>query len=261
MRADEVARALGKSVSTAYNLLDTLCQEGFAVHVRGGAYHLSGEAAALVPEQRDAVAPASLAGVLDELFARTHKRVYLATARSGHVVIPLARGRQGMPRVPGLGPRIGENAHALALGKVALSLLGEAALERYVGRGLRRYTPATITSPERLRRQLGAIRAGAVADDREEFAPDVCCLALPVRTAEGRAVAALGISMSARAFEVEREALAATLRDVAAKASLVLGSPAVPAVPEDARVLERAGAPSLGSAAIAVPVSTGEEAS
>lgn len=263
MRADEVAAALGKSASTAYNLLDTLCQEGFAVHAPGGTYHLTSEVDGLVPAARASHLPAGLGGVLDELFPRTHKRVYLAAAHSGQVVIPLARGRQGMPRIPGLGARIGENAHALALGKVALSLLSEEALARYLARGLRRFTPATILDAEQLRAQLADIRSGAVAFEREEFGPDFCCLALPVRNGHGHAVAALGISMSTRCFELEREPLSEALVDVAAQAAEVLTGPAVPAISEDTVVLERRVRPGLGSAPSAVPIgiSPGEEAS
>jgi acetyl-CoA synthetase len=254
LRADEVAEGLGKSTSTAYNLLDTLCQEGFVVHTDRGAYQLTGEASALVPARPASTrVPAGLEGVLDTLFARTHKRVYLAAASSGNVVIPLARGRQGMPRIPGLGARIGENAHALALGKVALSLLEERALDRYIGHGLRAFTDATITSGDVLRAQLADIRAGGVAFDREEFRMDFCCLAAPVRNVRGQAVAALGISMSARCFELEREALTETLCEVALQASVVLGIPAaaavVPAISEDDAVLVDPSRPSLGSAA------------
>jgi hypothetical protein len=49
MRADDVAEALGKSTSTAYSLLDTLCQERFVVHAGDGSYHLTTEAAGFVP--------------------------------------------------------------------------------------------------------------------------------------------------------------------------------------------------------------------
>jgi acetyl-CoA synthetase len=168
-----------------------------------------------------------------------------------------------MRRIPGLGARIGENAHALALGKVALSLLDEHMLERYVSHGLRTFTPATITSPERLRAQLSDIRAGAVAFESEEFGEDFCCLALPVRNAGGQAVAALGISMSTRCFELERETLSEALRDVTEKASIVLSGARVPAIPEDPRVLEPRRNPTLQSPPTAVhtAVSTGEEVS
>ncbi|MEA2155649.1 MAG: acetyl-CoA synthetase [Solirubrobacteraceae bacterium] len=261
LRADEVAEALGKSASTAYSLLDTLCQEGFVVHAVDGAYRLTAEARSVVPAVHGNQLPGSLDGVLDELFTRTHKRVYLAAARSGQVVIPLVRGRQGMPLIPGLGSRIGENAHALALGKVALSLLGEAALQRYIDRGLRVFTPATISSPEHLRAQLAEIRSGAVAFDCEEFRDDFCCLAAPVRNAAGRPVAALGISMSARCFELERAALTAVLADVAERASAVLAPRALPAISEDPPVLESAHVSDLRSRPTATidPVDLGEE--
>ncbi len=263
LRADEVAEALGKSTSTAYSLLDTLCQEGFVVRAGNGAYRLTGQASSLVPPARGNQLPGSLDGVLDELFRRTHKRVYLAAARSGQVVIPLVRGRQGMPLIPGLGSRIGENAHALALGKVALSLLGEATLQRYIDRGLRVFTPHTITSEVELRAQLADIRAGAVAYDCEEFGLDACCLAAPVRNGSGRPVAALGISMSARCFELERASLEAVLVDVAERASAVLAGGSLPASSEDPPVLERprlSGLRSPQTAALS-PVDLGEEVS
>jgi acetyl-CoA synthetase len=243
MRADEIADALGKSTSTAYNLLDTLCHERFVFHADDGSYHLTTEAVGFVPAPGLSGLPSGLGGLLDELFARTRKRVYLAAAHSGQVVIPLARGRQGMPLIPGLGPRIGENAHALALGKVALSLLDERGLERYISHGLRAFTPATIMSPDRLRAQLADIRTGAVAFEREEFAADFCCLALPVRDVRGQAVAALGVSMSARCFEFEREPLSEALREVADQAARELSPRAVPAVssptthPRDSNIL------------------------
>jgi len=236
------------------------------VHAVDGAYHLTGQARSLVPAARGNQLPKNLDGVLDELFTRTHKRVYLAAARSGQVVIPLVRGRQGMPLIPGLGSRIGENAHALALGKVALSLLGEAALQRYIGRGLRVFTPATIVSPERLRAQLAEIRAGAVAYDCEEFRTDFCCLATPVRNAAGQPVAALGISMSARCFELERASLEAVLVDVAERATAVLAARELPAISEDPPVLERTRMSDLRSRPTTVlspivlsPVDLGEE--
>jgi acetyl-CoA synthetase len=252
LRANEVAEVLAKSTSTAYSLLDTLCQEGFVIHSEDGAYRLTAEALALVPDgDHRAQLPTGLVGILDALFARTHKRVYLAAASSGSVVIPLARGRQGMPRIPGLGARIGADAHALALGKVALSLLPDVALDRYIEHGLRSFTPQTITEGERLREQLNEIRAGEVAYDCEEFSVDFCCLAMPVRDARGRAVAALGISMSARCFELEREALTQTLTEVAEDAALVLGRPDVPAISEDPIVLDPKRRRSLTSASAA----------
>ena len=75
VRADEVAESLGKSVSTAYNVLASLCDERVAERLPGGLYHLA-------PGFRECVAEESdrhdLSGVVDDLLARTHKRAYLS---------------------------------------------------------------------------------------------------------------------------------------------------------------------------------------
>jgi DNA-binding IclR family transcriptional regulator len=217
VRADEVARALGKSVSTAYNLLASLCDEGVAVHHAGGVYSLSPAfremvgtgAAAPPPEWHD------LAALVRALLARTHKRSYVGIVRGGELRVGYERGLQGMPKLPGLAPVIRDNAHALALGKVALALARHDVVERYLEGGLRRFTVHTITEPDELRAELDAIRADGIAVDREEFDDDFCCIAAPVRDPAGRSRAVLGISMTRRAFDDEREALAATVAEVA----------------------------------------------
>jgi DNA-binding IclR family transcriptional regulator len=232
VRADAAASSLGKGLSSTYDLLDVLCREGFALHVDGG-YVLAdpGRAAAVAVAGPGAPAPpASLRAAVDELFERTGKRSYLAAARSGRVVIPAVRGRQGVRRIPGLPDQIGREAHALALGKIALSLLGDDALERYIDAGLTRFTEHTITRPDALRAELAAVRRTGIAGDGEEYRPDFCCLAVPVHDGRRQVVAALGISMSAHSYATERDVLEPVLREVAARA--------VPALPENRPILE-----------------------
>ena len=213
VRADQVAEALGKSVSTAYNLLASLCDEGVAAHHAGGVYRLA-------PGFRDTVVTGSareaelhdLSGLVADLLARTHKRSYLAVLRDGELQIVHERGLQGMPKLPAPQPRIADTAHALALGKVVLALGRPELVERYVRNpGLRRFTPNTITDPAALRTELETIRTRGVAVECEELYPDFCCIAAPVRDARGRVLAVLGISMTRRAFDDEQEALARVL--------------------------------------------------
>jgi DNA-binding IclR family transcriptional regulator len=219
IRADHVAETLGKSVSTAYNLLASLCEEGVATHEPGGVYRLA-------PAFRDtvttgALAPApelhDLAGLVSDLLARTHKRAYLAVVRGGELHVVLERGLQGMPKLPGLKTRVGDSAHAVALGKVVLALAAPEVLERYVRKpGLRRFTAHTITDPDALRTELAEARRRGYAVEREEFDDDFCCVAAPVRDHRGRFLGVIGISMSRRAFDEEHEQLARTVREVAA---------------------------------------------
>jgi IclR family transcriptional regulator, acetate operon repressor len=211
VRADEVAATLGKSVSTAYNLLASLCDEGVAERHPGGVYKLSAAFRETVAEESDRH---DLSGVVDDLLARTHKRAYLAVLRDNHLRVVLERGLQGMPKLPGFSPEIADNAHALALGKVVLALGPREAVDRYAQTGLKRFTAATITEPGALHDELTRVRLTGVATEREEFERDFCCLAAPVLDHDRHFLGAVGISMSRRAFDHEREQLEETLRDV-----------------------------------------------
>jgi len=217
IRADEVAAELGKSVSTAYNLLVSLCDEGVAVHHSGGLYRLAPAFREMVSS--GTVTPASelqnLSGVVEALLARTHKRSYLGVIRAGALNVVRERGLQGMPKLPGLGTGIADNAHALAMGKVALAMAPPEVVERYVRKGIARFTAHTITGPEELRNELREVRRRGFASDCEEFDEDFCCIAAPVLDPWGRFLAAIGISMTRRAFDDEHEALAQTVVAVA----------------------------------------------
>jgi DNA-binding IclR family transcriptional regulator len=211
VRADEVAARLGKSVSTAYNLLASLCDEGVAVRHPGGLYRLA-------PGFRNAVSGVDdlgdLSGVVEDLLARTHKRAYAAVVRDGVLRIVIQRGLQGMPKLPGMDPEIRDNAHALALGKVVLAYSPAEAVDRYAANGLRVFTPNTIATRDELDAELQQIRRTGVAAEREEFDGDFCCLAAPILDRRRRFLGAVGISMSRRAFNEEHEALAETLAEM-----------------------------------------------
>jgi DNA-binding IclR family transcriptional regulator len=220
VRADEVARLLGKSTSTAYYLLSSLCEEGFAVHGKGvyrpgrGLEDLAsaaGEAAALHN---------GLEATVDELFMLTRKRSYLGLVRTGRIEIVAFRGRQGVPRMPGLGSEIRDSAHALAMGKVVLAGLRPDGLERYMARGLKTFTAHTITSPRRLAAELEEVRVRGFAVDREEFDENFCCVSAPIHDSSGRFVAALGLSVTVSVFDAERDRLAGVVTDVARAATV-----------------------------------------
>jgi len=216
VRADEVAQVLGKSTSTAYYLLASLCEEGYAVHESQGVYRPARGLEELTAAAEQASPPqAGLEGTVEQLFVRTRKRSYLGVVREGRIEIVAVRGRQGVPRMPGLGSEIRDSAHALAMGKVVLSLLEPDAVGRYVARGLKSFTPQTIISPEVLAAELESVRRDGFAVDREEFDENFCCVAAPIFDAQHRFVAALGLSTTPHVLDSEREQLAATVIDVA----------------------------------------------
>lgn len=154
---------------------------------------------------------------VDELYGLTRHRAYLATRdRDGNaIVVQEMRGRQGLPTVPGLGSTIRGEAHALALGKALLAQrpgVGETYVEHY---GLTRFTPRTITDPDRLYRELAGVRASGYAIDREEYAPGIWCLAVPLCAPDGRITATLGLSLTRGQMTERRRNLLGALGRVA----------------------------------------------
>lgn len=228
VRAEEIAETLGKSMSTAYNLLASLCEEGIAAHHRGGVYRLAPIFTHLVAtgHERDAELH-DLAGVVTALLARTHKRSYLGVVRSGRFDVILERGVQGMPKLHGLPHEIGDAAHALALGKVVLALMPDVAVGRYLRGGLRAFTDHTIVDPDVLRAEVAAVRRDGYATEREEFALDFCGIAAPIADRRRRFVAAIGVSMTRRAFDEERDALARAVVEVARAAGAAAKLPSI----------------------------------
>lgn len=218
VRADRVAAEVGKSLSTAYHLLASLCDEGFAERLEGGLYRAHAAPETRLPDtaEHDA-AQLRLVGAVEQLFTRTRKRSYLGLIDDGGAIeIAHIRGRQGVARMPGLGTRIEPaEAHSLAMGKVVLAQLPRPALERHMSRGLTRFTEHTVTHPRALAAELDAVRAGGFAVDREEHTEDFCCVAAPMFDGDGRLAGILGLSATAHVFDTEREELATAVLDVA----------------------------------------------
>jgi DNA-binding IclR family transcriptional regulator len=88
-------------------------------------------------------------------------------------------------------------------------------LSRYIQRGLKAFTPQTITSPQALADELRGVTEAGYGVDREEFGPNFCCVAAPIFDEQGHFVAALGLSTTLHIFDSDRDALAAEVLDVA----------------------------------------------
>lgn len=83
-------------------------------------------------------------------------------------------------------------AYATALGKVLLAGLSDAEFQdRLAGMELETFTPATITSIDRLRTAVAEARTAGYATDEEEYTTGVVCVAVPIRDSGGNTAAAL----------------------------------------------------------------------
>jgi DNA-binding IclR family transcriptional regulator len=110
------------------------------------------------------------------------------------------------------------------VGKVLLAFAPEETVESIIHlQRLQRFTHNTITTPSALRAELQRVRQQSFAVDMEEFEPDVCCVAMPVRDYTGRVVAAVGITGLVRRLNPCDENTLSLLRQAAEGISLQLG--------------------------------------
>jgi acetyl-CoA synthetase len=223
----EVAQILGKSLSTAYALLNSLVEEGFAVKGEG-RYTLARTKP--VPQ-----AQGFLEEALEELYLRTRERCYLALLTPEGVRLK-TRGRQGQPNP--LGETLPPEAHALALGKVLLAH-GVLPVPPLFPK-----TPYTLTDPLALEAELARVRASGLAVEMEEYALGLSALAAPLFGPKGEALGALGVVVPARRFPFAFSRLARALSEVA-QVSAHLPPSEPPPLPPPAEV----GAPGGGGGA------------
>jgi DNA-binding IclR family transcriptional regulator len=228
----EIARLTGLPISTTYRLATEMATWGMLERAEDGQYRVGTqlrviasrpaplpsslhERARRVLEDLSVAAPRSVArfGVLDGVDV-----AYLDKPDATHPV-SMVFETQTLP------------AHATAMGKALLAFAAPHLVDEVIARGLPRYTPFTITSPDRLRRALSTIRLTRVAVCRRELELDGSAVAVPVFAAGGAVVAALELSVhDSRDFRLVQAPLVVAARGLSrelytaqAKGQLTLG--------------------------------------
>ena len=194
MTLSEIARKVGLSPAAARRSLITLGALGYVgrsgkrFHLRprvmtlGSAFYFSARIdEVLQPVLRDLVAKfgdASSVGSLDG-----GDVIYVAHAS-------VQRARRAAAVVGARYP-----AHATSLGRVLLAGLPEADLEAYLdGLVIEPLTSKTITDTDALRRELDNVRETQRSVTVDQLDYGITALAVPIRTTDGRTVAALNTS-------------------------------------------------------------------
>ncbi|GMG85123.1 IclR family transcriptional regulator [Paralimibaculum aggregatum] len=202
----DIALQAGMPTATAHRLLMTLAARGFAAFdetsqdwmigieaFRAGAGFL--HRVSLVEASR---------GILHGLVGETGETANLAIVDGDEVVFVNQVETQHPIRAffrPGSRSRM----HASGAGKALLAEFSRGRLERLLRqKGLERFTPRTLTRPERLHADLAAIRARGWALDDEEHVEGMRCIAAAVFNLHGEAVAALSVSGPASRFPEPR---------------------------------------------------------
>ncbi|MGH3343025.1 MAG: IclR family transcriptional regulator [Carbonactinosporaceae bacterium] len=209
LRVTEVSDDLGVARSTAHRLLSTLAQRGFVsrdpftrTYRSGPVLTDIGLASAAAIDIRPQARPH-----LEALSAELHETVNLVVLEGGscRFLDGVAGDRPLLTRV-----RTGTilPAHATSGGKALLAELATDQIRTLCRPGLPRLTEHTITDGELLLDELRGVRTRGYALNCGESETGIGAVAVPVRDAHGRAVAAVAVSMPAARMR------AATLPDL-----------------------------------------------
>ncbi len=192
----ELSKRVGLHNSTTFHLVRTMVSLGYVRQLKDSKrYRIGRPLFALAANALDEIEMMSLATpVLEALSRETGESAHFSV-RMGDSVVVLAR--TSGPGSFQMADRVGvvRPAYCTALGKIMLASLTAEQLESYLERiELTALTPNTITSPERLRREIAEVRRTGIAVDDGEFDPEARCAALPVRDFTGQVIGAIGIS-------------------------------------------------------------------
>ncbi len=189
----EIGRRLGVHKSNVSRLVAALQDEGFLARTENGRYRLG---------LRLYVMGASIthSHALYEAALAELSEVRIATGESAHLavlvdaeVVHLERLRSDYLMKSRMGARSRPPAHASSTGKALLAYAPDETRERVIARGLRRYTPRTITDPEAFRAELDRVRVQGYALDREEFLRGISSLAVPIVGRDRHTMAAIAV--------------------------------------------------------------------
>ena len=190
----EIARLARLPISTAHRLTSELAAWRLLERTEDGIYRaglplrIIGTVGAAAPRMAER-APC----VVEDLCAATRSRVRLGVLADGAVSY--------IEKSPGPHPTSAFcvaatlPAHATAVGRALLAFSPPRTVEMIIGRGLRPFTPHTVTSPERFRRALAVTRLTRVAVTRWELEPGVCGVAMPVFGPGGDIIAAIEVTV------------------------------------------------------------------
>lgn len=203
--AIQLADGLGVHARTARRLLERLVADGYVNVVEGDRrlYTPTMRLVALAGQvvQRTELAQSAVPYV-ERLRERSREATHLTMPSYQSVVCVLHRGPATTDAIQ---PRLRElvPAHATAAGK-ALLAYRDRWREDILSRPLETFTSHTLATPDAFRPEVTRVRFRGYAIEDGEYQAGVRGVAAPVFDSTGQAIAALGISGSARRLSVER---------------------------------------------------------
>ncbi|MBM7829856.1 DNA-binding IclR family transcriptional regulator [Agromyces cerinus] len=200
----ELAEAFELHRSTMFRELQALEEVGWVRRRASGRYTLGTRLAALSKEALDSL-DLREAGAehVRRLQRRTGNTVHLAALMDRSIVyVDKAEDESGVRMYSRIGRAVIPNCSAV--GKAILADLDRAGRDAVLaGVTWERYTELTITTRERLDRELALVRSRGWAADDREFEDFVNCIAVPIRSSLG-IVGALSVTAIRMVADLDR---------------------------------------------------------
>ena len=215
LKAKEISEQLTLPRQVTYHLIHTLLAVEMLRKNERDRYVLGLPAAVIADGfQRQLVPSEHLAPRVRAIVEATGETAYASGWVDDKIVaMTAARGLSQVQAVEAQQGYSGE-AHARASGKLLLALAPPSTRAAYLAKNpLVAVTPKTITSMERLNKEFDTIVAQGYANDEEEFAEGLCCLAVPVKGLGDRF--ALCISAPTERFHANFERYLSALKEIA----------------------------------------------
>ncbi len=190
-----LSKRLGVAKSTVYRLASTLVSEGMLEQNRENDKYRLGLAlfglGALVRQRMNVSTEAR-----PHIFAlrdATNETVHLAVPDGGQIIYVYdLESTQAIRQRANLGER--KPTFCSAEGRAMLAFADPSAVDAIIAAGLAPRTPYTDVDPARLKAALEDVRRKGYAREDEQCEIGMRSLAAPIRDAEGRVVAAVGIA-------------------------------------------------------------------
>ncbi|MFM7027158.1 MAG: IclR family transcriptional regulator [Chakrabartia sp.] len=193
-----MASRCGLSVATTHRLLTTLEDVGAVIHIAPGKYRIGTALFRLTNATSiDNIYAAAAEPSLRRLCKSACTAAHLGMLDQDYMVTYLAKASRRAAFPPTvIGSKL--EAYCSGLGKVLLAALPVDQQRRYLDEGpFIALTAHTLTEPDALLKELQVVaKRGYAVDDCELF-DDLRCVAVPIKDADGRVVAALSASSPA----------------------------------------------------------------
>lgn len=223
----ELARKLKIPKSSTSYILRALEAGGYLRREPAGRYRLGLALLSLSSRVLEGLDVREVAlPILHHLVDRSGLTAHLAVLDHGQAVYIAKADAPGFIKM-NTWPGRRMNLHSTSVGKALLAHLPEEEVARIMEKGLKKWTPHTLTAPARLLTDLEHVRKRGYAVDEQESTVGIRCVAAPIFSAHG-VTASIGVTGTVTQFHVsDVHRFAEMVKDAARRVSLQLGwSPA-----------------------------------